>query len=50
VGKAGFLDFVHAVGATPSNNVGAIEGAIRRVYDTDLAGLEREFVKYCAKR
>lgn len=49
-GKAGFLDFVHAVGAVPRNHVGAIEGAIRRVYDTDLAGLEREFVAYCKKR
>ncbi len=49
-GKAKFLDFVHAVGVVPRNSLGAIQGAIRRVYDTDLAGLEREFVAYCKKR
>jgi hypothetical protein len=49
-GKVRFLDFVHAVGAVPRNDLGAIEGALRRVYDTDVAGLEREFVAYCKKR
>ncbi|MBM3984399.1 MAG: hypothetical protein FJ296_01710 [Planctomycetes bacterium] len=49
-GKAKFLDFVHAVGAVPRNDLGAIEGALRRVYDTDVAGLEKEFVAYCKKR
>jgi hypothetical protein len=49
-GKAKFLDFVHAVGAVPRNDLSAIEGALRRVYDTDVAGLEKEFVAYCKKR
>jgi hypothetical protein len=49
-GKAKFQEWLHAVGAMPSNDVPAIEAAVRRVYGTDLAGLEKEFVAYCKKR
>jgi hypothetical protein len=49
-GKAKFLDWFHAVGATPSNHVAAIDAAMRRVYGTDIAGFEKELVKYCEKR
>jgi len=49
-GKAGFLEWLHAVGVTRSNDVPSIEAATQRVYQVDLAGLEKEFVAYCKKR
>ena len=49
-GKAKFLDWVHAIGATPRSNVAAIQAAMQRAYGTDIAGFEAELVKYCAKR
>jgi hypothetical protein len=49
-GKGKFLDAIHAFGATPSNNMGAIQAAAQRVYGVDLAGLEKQFVEYCKKR
>jgi hypothetical protein len=49
-GKAKFLDAIHALGATPSNDVGAIQAALQRVYGTDLDGAEKQFEDYCKKR
>jgi hypothetical protein len=49
-GKAKFLDWVHAIGAAPSNNVAAIQAAMQRTYGVDIAGFDAELVKYCAKR
>jgi hypothetical protein len=49
-GKAKFLDYIHAVGAVPRNDVGAIQSALKRVYGVDIEGLEKAFVDYCKKR
>src|SRR5262249_35906399 len=49
-GKDKLLEFVHTVGLAPPNNVPAIERAVKKVYGTDLAGLETEWVEYCKKR
>jgi hypothetical protein len=49
-GKAKFLDAIHALGATPSNDVGAIQAALQRVYGTDIDGVEKQFEDYCKKR
>jgi len=49
-GKAKFQEWLHAVGSVPRNDARAIEAAVRRVYGTDLAGLDKEFVAYCKKR
>ncbi len=49
-GKDGFLDFIHAVGAVRRNDVPAIEAAVKKVYSTDLAGLEKLWIEYCKKR
>ena len=49
-GKAKFPDYIRVVGATPRNDVRAIEAAIQQVYGVSLEGLEKEFVAYCKKR
>ena len=48
--KGRFLDGIRAFGSAPSNNVKALEAAANRVYQTDLAGLQKEFEAYCKKR
>ena len=48
--KARFLEFVHAVGAVRRNDVAAIEAALRKLYETDIAGLEQQWIEYCKKR
>jgi hypothetical protein len=49
-GAPKFLDFIHAVGMTPANDVTAIERAIKGVYGVDLKELEEKWVDYCKKR
>ena len=49
-GSAKFLEFVHAVGSVPRNDMAAIEAALQRVYGVDIAGFEEEFKKYWKKR
>jgi hypothetical protein len=49
-GKAKFQQFIHAVGAVPRSNLGAIQAAFKRVYGVDIEGMEKEFVAYCKKR
>jgi hypothetical protein len=49
-GKDKFQDFVHAVGLAAPNSPAAIERAVKSVYLTDLAGLEKQWVEYCKKR
>ena len=49
-GNAKFLEFVHAVGSVPRNDMAAIEAALQRVYGVDIAGFEDEFKKYWKKR
>ncbi len=49
-GKEKFQDFVHAVGLAAANSPSAIERAVKSVYGTDLAGLEKQWVEYCKKR
>lgn len=49
-GKAKFQEYIHAVGAVPRNNMGAIQAAFQRVYGVDIEGMEKQFVAYCKKR
>ncbi|MBK7644506.1 MAG: hypothetical protein IPJ19_15920 [Planctomycetes bacterium] len=49
-GKAKFQDFIHAVGLATPNSPAAIERAVKSVYLTDLAGLEKQWVEYCKQR
>jgi hypothetical protein len=49
-GRKRFLDFVHAVGRVPRNDVPAIEAAVRQSYGCTLAELEAQWVEYCRKR
>ncbi len=49
-GSEKFLDFVHAIGSVPRNDMKAIEAALQRVYGVDVAGFEEEFKKYWKKR
>jgi len=49
-GKDKFQDFVHAVGLAAQNSPAAIERAVKSVYGTDLAGLEKQWVEYCKTR
>jgi len=49
-GKDRFQDFLHAVGSVRPNDRVAIERAVKRVYGTDLGGLEAQWVEYCRKR
>jgi hypothetical protein len=48
--KDHFLDWVHAVGNTPPNNVAAIERATQTTLGIDLAGLEKKWIEYCKTR
>jgi hypothetical protein len=48
-GRKRFQDFVHAVGRTPSNDLPAIEAAVRQSYGCTLAELEAQWVEYCKK-
>ena len=41
---------LHAVGSVRPNDRVAIERAVKRVYGTDLGGLEAQWVEYCRKR
>ncbi|MBK7876144.1 MAG: hypothetical protein IPJ77_10380 [Planctomycetes bacterium] len=47
--KAKFLDWVHAIGLTPDNNLVAIERATKATLGVDLAELEAKWVEYCKK-
>lgn len=49
-GSEKFLDFVHAIGSVPRNDMKAIEAALQRVYGVDIAGFEEEFRNYWKKR
>ena len=49
-GKDKFQDFVHTVGLASPNSVSAIERAVKSVYGTDLAGLEKQWTEYCKTR
>lgn len=49
-GKDKFQDFVHSVGLVPPNSRAAIERALKSVYGTDLAGLEKQWIEYCKRR
>jgi hypothetical protein len=49
-GKDKFQEFVHTVGLAAPNSPAAIERAVKAVYGTDLAGLEKQWVEYCKKR
>ncbi|MBI5364568.1 MAG: hypothetical protein HZA53_15430 [Planctomycetes bacterium] len=48
--KGKFLDWVHAIGLCPDNNVVAIERATQATLGVDLAELEKRWVEYCKKR
>lgn len=49
-GKAKFQDFVRAIGLAAPNSPAAIERAVKAVYLTDLAGLEKQWIEYCKSR
>lgn len=49
-GKDRFQTFVHTVGLVPRGKLPAIQAAIRKVYECDLATLEEKWVEYCKKR
>jgi len=49
-GKDKFQDFVRAVGLSARNSPAAIERAVKAVYGTDLAGLDKQWVEYCKQR
>ncbi len=48
--KDKFLDWLHAMGHTPDNDLAAIERVFQRVYGFSIEQLEQELVKYCQKR
>jgi hypothetical protein len=48
--KDKFLEWVHAVGNCPDNNLEAIERATQAVLGVDLAAFEARYVEYCKKR
>jgi hypothetical protein len=48
--KDKFQNIVHALGDVPANDVAAIQRAFRGVYDTDLAGIEAQWVEYAKNR
>jgi len=49
-GKDKFQEFVQAVGLAAPNSPAAIERAVKSVYLTDLAGLDKQWVEYCKTR
>jgi hypothetical protein len=49
-GKDKFQSFIHTVGLVPRSQLPAIQAAIRKVYDCDIATLEAKWVEYCKKR
>jgi len=49
-GKDKFQDFVRAVGLSAPNSPAAIERAVKAMYQTDLAGLDKQWVEYCKQR
>jgi hypothetical protein len=49
-GKEKFQAFVHTVGLAARNSPVAIERAVKSVYGTDIAGLEKQWVEYCKTR
>lgn len=48
--KDKFLDWVHAVGNCPRNNVEAIERATKATLGIDVATFNTQWVEYCKKR
>ncbi len=48
--KEHFVDWIHAVGAVPRNDVAAVEAATKKTLGVDLAGFEKEWVEYAKKR
>lgn len=48
--KDKFLDWLHAMGHTPDNDLEAIERVFQRVYGLSIEQLDQELVKYCQKR
>ena len=48
--KKRFLEFLHAVGKVRRNDLEAIEATVQRIYETDVAGLEKLWIEYCKKR
>lgn len=49
-GKDKFLTWLHAMGNTADNDLGAIEAVFQRVYGVSIAQLDLELQKYCQKR
>ncbi len=49
-GSEKFLEFVHAIGAVPRNDMKAINRELLKVYEVDVKGFEEEFKKYWLKR
>jgi hypothetical protein len=45
-GKKKFDQFLEAVGSLPRGDLDSIEAALRKVYDTDIAGFEAEWADY----
>lgn len=48
--KARFQEWLHAVGSTRANDVETIEAHTRRILGVDLAGLEKRWTEYAARR
>jgi hypothetical protein len=48
--KDKFQDAIHALGLAPRSNVPAIERAFNKVFGTDIAGVERQWIEYCKTR
>jgi len=49
-GKDKFLEWLHAMGNTPDNDLPAIEAVFQRTYGVSIAQLDEALVKYCQKR
>ncbi|HPF13443.1 MAG: hypothetical protein H6830_06670 [Planctomycetes bacterium] len=49
-GAAKFQEFVHTMGAVPRGDLPAIDAALQKVYQVDIAGFEAEFRKYWLAR
>ncbi|HTF87171.1 MAG TPA: hypothetical protein VK843_02095 [Planctomycetota bacterium] len=48
--KDRFVEWFHAIGETPRNDLKAIEAATRKTLGVDLAGLQAEWEEYAKKR
>jgi hypothetical protein len=49
-GKDKFLEWLHAMGNTPDNDIPKIQAVFQRVYGVDIEQLDAELQKYCQKR